>query len=327
VDISPLAHDGDTSLLEGVVALENAVNATDSPWVHDQTLEGLIGYLRHGWDGEAPELHVGVLDGRVVATGNVHVSEWDNLDLAWLGVQVHPDLRRRGLGTLMWAHVSKRAADLGRSKVGADAWDGTGGEPFANTQGLVRKSQSINRRQHLEDLDLDEVRSLRDAAAEAASAYELVRIEGRTPDELLPAMSDMVASINDAPLDDLEIEDEVFPPERIRSYEDAQIAQDHRLYRVLARHRDTGELAGHTVVAVEAARPAIGHQHDTTVVRTHRGHRLGLLLKADMNLWLAETEPALRTVDTWNAESNDHMISVNETLHYRWMGRGLEMQP
>jgi hypothetical protein len=43
-----------------------------------------------------------------------------------------------------------------------------------------------------------------------------------------------------------------------------------------------------------------------------------------MNLWLAEVEPRLRTVDTWNAESNDHMIAVNEMLAYRWMGRGLE---
>ena len=60
------------------------------------------------------------------------------------------------------------------------------------------------------------------------------------------------------------------------------------------------------------------------MVRAHRGHRLGLLLKAEMNLWLAGAEPQLRTVDTWNAESNDHMIAVNEMLAYRWMARGLE---
>jgi hypothetical protein len=140
-------------------------------------------------------------------------------------------------------------------------------------------------------------------------------------------MSEMVASINDAPLDDLDIEDQVFPPERIRKYEETQLVRGYRLHRVLARHRETGELAGHTVVAVDSVRPHIGHQHDTTVVRSHRGHRLGLLMKSDMNLWLAESEPGLRTVDTWNAESNDHMIEVNETLRYRWMGRGIELQP
>ena len=28
-----------------------------------------------------------------------------------------------------------------------------------------------------------------------------------------------------------------------------------------------------------------------------------------MMLWLAEAEPQLRAIDTWNAESNDHMIA------------------
>ena len=58
----------------------------------------------------------------------------------------------------------------------------------------------------------------------------------------------------------------------------------------------------------------------------HRGHRLGLLLKLEMLRWLAEEEPQLREIDTWNAESNDHMIGVNELLGYRIMGRVLDFQ-
>ena len=42
--------------------------------------------------------------------------------------------------------------------------------------------------------------------------------------------------------------------------------------------------------------------------------------------WLAEAEPQTRVIDTWNAESNDHMIGVNEVLGYRIMGRELEFQ-
>ncbi len=67
-------------------------------------------------------------------------------------------------------------------------------------------------------------------------------------------------------------------------------------------------------------------QLDTSVVGAHRGHRLGLLLKADMLRWLAETEPALEAIDTFNAESNDHMVAVNERLGYRLMGRELQYQ-
>ena len=33
-----------------------------------------------------------------------------------------------------------------------------------------------------------------------------------------------------------------------------------------------------------------------------------------MMRWLAEAEPQVESIDTWNAESNDHMIAVNERL-------------
>jgi len=63
-----------------------------------------------------------------------------------------------------------------------------------------------------------------------------------------------------------------------------------------------------------------------SVVRSHRGHRLGLLLKADMMRWLADAEPELEQLDTWNMESNTHMIAVNERLGYRVMGREMQFQ-
>jgi GNAT superfamily N-acetyltransferase len=181
------------------------------------------------------------------------------------------------------------------------------------------------RRQHLEELDLAHVRKLYDEAADVASDYELVRVPGRTPPELVDAVVELMAAINDAPTDDLDIEDEVFSPERLAAYED-YVLSGNRLYRLVARHRGTGELGGHTVVGVEAARPHIADQHDTAVAEAHRGHRLGMLLKAAMVLWLAEDEPQVRTVDTWNAESNTHMIAVNDALGYRVLGRELQFQ-
>ena len=159
-----------------------------------------------------------------------------------------------------------------------------------------------------------------------AGDYELERIEGGSPAELLEALAVATAAINDAPLDDLEIEDEVFTADRVAAYENTELASGHRLYRVIARHRVSGDIAGLTVVTVDSENPARGEQEDSSVVRAHRGHRLGLLLKADMMRWLAEVEPQLETLDTWNAESNDHMIGVNERLGYRVMGRELQFQ-
>ena len=182
------------------------------------------------------------------------------------------------------------------------------------------------RGQVLGDVDSAALEAAHAEARERAAAYEVHRRAGRTPEEELAEVAAMSESINDAPLDDLDREDEVYSPERVRDYEVAQEAQGRRLYRVLARHRGTGELAGHTVVAVDGARPEHAEQHDTTVVAGHRGHRLGLLLKADMCRWLREVEPQLVHIRTWNSASNDHMVGVNELLGYRLLGDQLSLQ-
>lgn len=119
---------------------------------------------------------------------------------------------------------------------------------------------------------------------------------------------------------------EAFTPERVQAYERSTIRARHRLCRVVARHLESGYLAGHSVVAVDTERPQLAHQTDTSVRRAHRGHRLGLLLKAGMVRWLASEEPQIESLDTWNAESNDHMIAINERLRYRVVGRELAFQ-
>ena len=91
-------------------------------------------------------------------------------------------------------------------------------------------------------------------------------------------------------------------------------------------HPETGEFAGHTVVTVDPERPTFGDQHDTTVVDAHRGHRLGVLLKTDMVRWLGEVEPACGILTTSNAESNTHMIAVNDLLGYRPISHGIACQ-
>ena len=308
------------------VEVTNAVRAADSPWEHPATLKGTDGRFRHGWDGEVEIPFVGLVDDVPVATGSFATTEWDNLHLAWLGLAVHPDHRRGGHGTEMLEAMVAEARALGRTSIGIDGWDSEATRGFAARHGLEEKSRAIQRRQLIAELDWSGLERLHAEAAAAASAYELIRREGRTPDDELAEMAEMSESINDAPTDDLDIEDEVFPPERLRGYEDAQLARGHQLFRVFARHRESGKLAGHTVVVVDLERPELAEQHDTTVVAAHRGHRLGLLLKSDMNLWLREVQPQITEISTWNAESNDHMIGVNEAIGYRVMGRELEFQ-
>ena len=316
----------DTQAMAAALRIGNEVSAVDSPWQHPELPTEHEAAVRLGWDGEPATPYLLRVDGRPVGVGSVSLTERDNSHLAWLSVAVHPDHRRRGHGTALAERLLREAREAGRTSVGIDGWESESTTGFAAAFGLQRRAQEIMRRQHLADVDPDVVRKLYDEAAAAAGDYELVRFVGPTPPDLLEDMVELTAAINDAPTDDLDIEDDVMSVERLQAYEQAVQARGHRIYHLVARQRATGELGGHTVVAVEQERPALAHQHDTAVARAHRGHRLGLLLKAGMLVWLAEAEPRVETVDTWNAESNDHMISVNEALGYRVMGRVLQFQ-
>jgi len=307
------------------VELSDALRRADSPWQYQLTDREAVARVRDGWDGEPFEHYLAWHDGEVVGVAAYFAGTWDNQHLAWVQVRVAPEHRRRGHGSAMLQAMVDRARAEGRRTVGTDGWDSPAAIAFAEKQGLAQASVGVIRRQVLADVDWAVVEALHKEAAERASAYDLMRTIGPSDPAVLPEIAEITAAINDAPTDELDIEDEVFPPERVARYEEVQVARG-LFHRIVARHRDTGKLAGQTVVVVDAERPEIGEQHDTSVVAAHRGHRLGVLLKTEMLLWLRETQPQLATIDTGNAETNDHMIGINEQLGYRVMARELEFQ-
>lgn len=294
-------------------------HAADEPWEHPETLRRLQLHLRLGWDGEAPRTFLARRDGRTVGAATVNTSDYDNLELAWVKVWVHPDHRRRRVGSELAELVLDECRRLGRPLVGADYWESPALAGFTRALGFEQRTVGVLRRQHLRELDPGLADEVVAEAAPHAVDYELVRLRPPTPEDLLERIVGISMAVNDAPTDDLEFEDEIVTPERLRRYEQV-LLESGAAYRVVARHRATGELAGNTVVLVDGDDPTVAFQHDTAVAAAHRGHRLGLLLKADVMRWLAGAEPQVATVDTWNAASNDHMIAVNERLGYRVMG-------
>jgi GNAT superfamily N-acetyltransferase len=324
IDLREIAPD-DEAAVAAYVAVENAC-LVDAPWWPRSTVFRQRMLMIHGDGTETARFFLVEHDGETVGRLAVHLPLHDNLDLSWIELAVHPDHRRRGHGGAAMDLAFGLVREEGRSKVGWFGWENETTRGFAAARGSDVKSVAVCRRQHVRELEPGLAEELYAEALPHAAGYELLRVEGHVSDELLPAFLEATAAINDAPRDGLEIEDEVFSPERNRAFEDSMLASDFRVYRILARHRDSGEIAGVTSMLVDGETSTHAHQLDTSVVGAHRGHRLGLLLKADMLRWLAETEPAREAIDTFNAESNDHMVAVNERLGYRVMGRELQYQ-
>ncbi len=317
----------DDSATAGAVAVLDAARVVDRPHQLGPTVSAFVAYLRHGWDGDPPRVAVSRdVRGRVEAVLEVWLPRWDNHHLGAVEVTVDPAVRRNGLGRHLFGIGVDRVRREGRRVVVSGSYEGTAGIPFLEALGMKPAATEEERQQHLLGLDHDRLERDYAEALERAEAYDLVRMPGAVPAAQLDDIVAMTASINDAPTDDLDVEDEVFTPERIRAFEAAEDARGRRLYRLVARHHDSGELAGHTMIAVESERPWWGWQFDTSVLMAHRGHRLGLLLKVGMLRWLASDEPQLRSLDTWNAASNEHMVAVNERLGYHLVGRSVDYQ-
>ncbi|MPZ59731.1 MAG: GNAT family N-acetyltransferase [Propionibacteriales bacterium] len=315
----------DQSLASDLVTLLNAASNVDSPHMPPRHPRSHLLEMLHGWDEDGPERVLTLRDaaGQLVGAADVHVSQWeDNQHMAHVDVTVHPDHRRSGHGSTLLDAVTGLARDWGKTLTSCEAWADSSGEGFAAYHGYKPGMRSAQRRLDLAALDWGQIDELHAEAADKATAYELVSIVGRAPEALIPDLVAVTAAINDAPLDDLEWEDEIYSVDRVRAFETAQAARERRLYRLLARRIEDGGCAGHTVVAVDPRRPSYGNQMDTTVLVEHRGNRLGLLLKTAMLRWLRETEPQLDLIDTWNAESNTHMIAVNDRLGCFVVARG-----
>ncbi len=313
--------------VDGVTAVWEMSRVADAPRDLPLTALSVRTTLTSGWELNPAQTAV-LRDGRGRAVGvlDVHYSKYDNHHVAGVGVTVDPSRRRQGFGRRLFTAGVERAAQDGRTLITASCEDGGPGVGFAKAMGLDRAGEEVRRAQDLWSLDWDRLDALAAEAAGHHADYEIVPIGYPTPDTLLEPIAVMTAAINDAPTDDLDVEDEVFTADRVLAFEQSQFAYDRRMYRLVARHRASGELAGHTIVIVPAVQPWIASQLDTSVVEGHRGHRLGMALKIAMLRALAEAEPQVRTLETWNAASNSYMIAVNETLGYRVVSGAIEWQ-
>jgi GNAT superfamily N-acetyltransferase len=281
-----------------------------------------LGGVEHA--GSRVHRHVALLDGEPAGTVTLDLPTRDNLSVANLDVIVHPALRRRGLGRWLLDWGIAEAQRLDRSRI----WLQVPG-PLDGTAPGERLMREIGAKPAL-----DECRRLLDLHSTAlldpspvAAGYRMEQWVDRTPDELV----DDVAYLNgrmstDAPLGDMTMEPEVWDADRVREKEALGRATNRLHLLTAAVHEATGDVAGLTAISVSRSRPVVGYQWETIVDPAHRGHRLGLALKTWNHHQLADRSPGTRYVNTWNADSNSFMVSVNELCGFRLMERWTEYQ-
>ena len=275
-------------------------------------------YLREGWEKTPGEVWTAVDEGGTVAGFyRMQLPDLENLDEANGGPTVHPAFRRRGIGRALLRHEGERAAASGRTRFGAMVAIGTAGDAFAQAVGASPDLHEVRRIQYLRDIAPGTIGSLRAAAERDATGYSLVSWAGDTPDQYCAGLADVFNAFNDAPHGANE-EPSHWDAKRVRERAGTVVrAGLLRSHSVAALCDATGEMAAYSCVVIDPEAPEWGFQQLTAVVRTHRGHRLGLLVKTAMLELLASAEPQIEQIETGNAATNKHMIAVNEQLGYK----------
>ena len=293
------------------------VDEPDGPWFTEQPFGG---WMTVGWDGSPREVWLAVdQQGSAAAWYRLHLPSRENLDQAGLDLVVHPAERQRGAGLALLRHAAGRATAHGRAVFNGGTRNGSAGEAFARSVGAKPGLVEVQRVLDLGRLEKGKLARLRGPAELAAAGYSLESWVGPIPEEFLGDVAALYDAMGDAPRDP-EIAHEEWDAQRVRESINRRQHYGLRDYTLVARHDDTGELAALSEMAVDPADPGWGFQMNTVVIRKHRGHRLGLLTKIAMMELLATTEPQLERISTWNAETNEHMIAVNEAIGYTVWG-------
>jgi len=323
--VTPADLDLDTA--DAMAALARASQAADGVDVTTPSGPTRLTMYQHSSDG-TPFAGIWLArDGdRLLGYASAFQPQRENTDAVNLSGAVSVDSRREGVGRALLDAVLEHGAAAGRTKAYSGAMAGGESQKAMEAMGFDQiHTYAINR------LDLfaaprERWQRLYDEAARSAGDYELVRLVGATPDERVEDVVALFAVMADAPRTDPDAEVDRFDADRVRAYDAAMAARRQTVHRVMARHRGTGEWVGHTVLCVDEFDPSVGHQEDTSVVRAHRGHRLGLLLKADLLRWVTEERPEMSATETWNSTGNHHVLAVNEVLGTQQAARYASMR-
>ncbi|WP_374009281.1 GNAT family N-acetyltransferase [Leifsonia sp. LS-T14] len=287
------------------------------------------------WRDESKQMAglVAKVGGVVVARGNLALPA--GAPECWGAISVLPEFRGRGIGSALYGRLEQLARDAGRSTIqnqttypagvegdSVPAPTGFGSVPTAlpSTRFLRRLGFSLEQVGRISALPMplaaDVFSDLLREAVTATAGYRAITWQGRTPEEWVESIALLRTRMStDAPNAGIQATD-VWTADRVRAVDDLLEDSPRVTLTSIVVDEATGQAAGFTEldVSAESERPA--EQMDTLVLREHRGHRLGMLLKLTNLQELAARFPACERVETINAEENRPMLEVNDAIGF-----------
>jgi GNAT superfamily N-acetyltransferase len=306
--------------------LYREANALDNPKAPVASRRSFDALETKPFPGERNERYVAKVGGEVVGMVTLEMPVLENTDRVFVFLVVHPDHRRRGVGTALHDYVVRYAKEQGRTMLGGQTLVSIEGCPvaepgsaFVRQLGYQPALPEVARQLEVKAVDSAEHDRLLADAWTKADGYRVVRWSGVAPDELIDDVAYLDSRlITDAPMGELDLEPQNITAERVRDFEKALEIRGRKTVHTGAVHEATGRLAAWTTICLD---PELNNgqafQFITLVDPDHRGHRLGTIVKIENLRYALTVDPGLSRLTTWNAAANGYMIQINEALGYR----------
>ena len=275
--------------------------------------------------GELVLMYLGAVGDSPVGVLTLRLPTLDNLGSANLELHIHPDHRRRGHARELLRFGIGEVQARGRNRIFMEVPAGADG---SDPQALSLVTE-VGAKPVLEEyrrlLDLE-----RNPVGEPMTApvgYRVLQWVDRAPGSVVDGAAYLLGRMTlDAPMGDMDYEQEKWDAARYREMEQAAIARRRLRVATAVVHVESGAVAGITDIAVNPDHPTVSYQWATIVDPDHRGKRLGMVLKTWNHQLLKERVPDAAFVNTWNAASNTFMVGVNEALGFERLERWTEWQ-
>lgn len=277
---------------------------------------------------------IALLDGEVVGRAGLDLPQEDGARSGFCFVELRRSAWGRGIGRTALAEIERLTREHGRTVLqGWAEHPAADGPQLAPPTGfgslpkdhaarfLLASGFTLEQVERVSRLDLKGIRphleTLLAEAEESAAGYRVVQWTLPTPDEFVEPFAWMKSRmVTDAPAAGLEFDEEIWDAARVHRWEADYLDAGRHILVTAAQHVDTGELAAFNELVIGKDRTAATNQEDTLVVATHRGHRLGMLVKCAGLLAWRDVAPESPRVITYNAEENRPMLSINERIGF-----------